>query len=189
MISSKTEYKEYVKEDRKAADRVGRKFPLTLFDWPLRYQLALRRAEYYSNCKKSILFKPLVFFFQLRHRIIGNKCGYTIPLNTCGKGLNLAHLGTIIINKNARVGDYCRIHADVNIGTAAGKSGDAPTIGNCVYIGPGAKLYGKIVIADGIAVGANSVVNKSFITPGITIAGVPARKISDKGSSGLIYTP
>ncbi len=186
MIGSKQEYKEYVAADRIASNQTGRKFPLTLFDWPLRYQLILRRAEYYTNCKKSIIFKPLVLFFQLRHRIMGNKCGYTIPLNTCGKGLSLAHPGTIIINANAKIGDYCRIHADVNIGTAAGARDEAPIIGDYVYIGPGAKLFGKITIADGIAVGANAVVNKSFTTPNITIAGVPARKISDKGSAGLI---
>ena len=56
MITSKKEYKEYVAEDRKAADLVNRKFPLTLLDWPLRYQLALRRAEYYTNCKKKLLY-------------------------------------------------------------------------------------------------------------------------------------
>lgn len=189
MIRSRKEYKEYIAADRKASNKTNVKFPFTLFDWPLRYQIVLRRAEYYTNCKKSLLFRPIILFLQLRHRIMGNKCGYTIPLNTCGKGLSLAHLGTIIINSNARVGEYCRIHTDVNIGTAAGTSGDAPTIGDNVYIGPGAKLFGKITISNGIAIGANSVVNKSFTTSNITIAGVPAKKISDKGSYGLIISP
>jgi len=191
MITSKKEYKEFLLEDRKALNRVGRKFPLTLLDWPLRYEIVLRRAEYYTNCKKSLLYRPLVLFFQLRHRIMGNKCGYSIPLNTCGKGLNLAHVGTVIINADARIGDYCRIHADVNIGTEAGAEvkNKAPQIGNNVYIGPGAKLFGGITIADKIAIGANAVVNKSFDTASITIAGVPAVKISDKGSRGLLYTP
>ena len=35
-------------------------------------------------------------------------------------------------------------------------------IGDNVYIGPGAVLYGPIAIADNIAIGANSVVNTSF---------------------------
>ena len=189
MINSKADYREYVREDRKALGRENRKFPLTLLDWPLRFQLVLRRAEYYTNCKKHPVFKPAVLFFQLRHRIVGNKCGYSIPLNTCGKGLNLAHLGTVIINAHAQIGEYCRIHADVNIGTSAGAGGEAPTIGNNVYIGPGAKLFGKITIADGIAIGANAVVNKSFTEENISIAGVPAKKISDKGSKGLLYSP
>ena len=189
MIKSREEYREYVREDRKALNRVDRKFPLSLFDWPLRYQLTMRRAEYYTNCKTHPLYKPFVLFFQLSHRIMGNRCGYSIPLNTCGKGLNLAHVGTVVINANARIGDYCRIHADVNIGTSAGAGGEAPTIGNNVYIGPGAKIYGKITIADGIAIGANAVVNKSFLQPNISIAGIPAKQVSVKGSKGLLYSP
>ncbi|MDM7919729.1 MAG: hypothetical protein QUS12_11250 [Methanosarcina sp.] len=59
-------------------------------------------------------------------------------------------------------------------------------MGNNVYIGPGAKIFGDIEIADGIAIGANSVVNKSFTEPNIGIAWIPARKINNKGSEGLI---
>ena len=189
MISSKKEYLEYVREDRIALNRVDRKFPMTLFDLPLRYQLVLRRAEYWTNCKTNLFSKPLVLFFQLRHRIIGNKCGYSIPLNVCGKGLNLAHLGTVIINSGAQIGEYCRIHAGVNIGTKAGESNSAPCIGNRVYIGPGAKLFGHIIVGDDTAIGANAVVTKSFEQGNITLAGVPARIIATKGSQGLLYSP
>ena len=56
-----------------------------------------------------------------------------------------------------------------------------------MYIGPGAKIFGNVQIVDGIAVGANAVVNKSFLEPDISIAGVPARKISDEGTRGIIY--
>ena len=44
-------------------------------------------------------------------------------------------------------------------------------------MGFGAVIIGKIKIADGIKIGANSVVTKSFLEPNITIAGVPAKKI------------
>lgn len=44
-------------------------------------------------------------------------------------------------------------------------------------IGVGAKLIGDIVIADDIVVGAGAVVVSSFTEPGITIGGVPARRI------------
>jgi serine O-acetyltransferase len=57
-----------------------------------------------------------------------------------------------------------------------------PKIGNNVFIGPGAVVIGDIEIADGIAIGANSYVNKSFKEPNITVAGCPAKKISDGGS-------
>ncbi|HEY3363291.1 MAG TPA: hypothetical protein VGK06_16105 [Methanosarcina sp.] len=61
-------------------------------------------------------------------------------------------------------------------------------MGNNVYIGPGAKIFGNIVIADNIAIGANSVVNKSFYERGISIAGIPAKKINTKGTDDIIVT-
>lgn len=75
----------------------------------------------------------------------------------------------------------------VNIGADARMHDAAPTIGDNVYIGPGAKIFGKIQIADGIAIGANAVVNKSFFEQDISIAGVPARKISEEGTRGILY--
>lgn len=116
---------------------------------------------------------------------LGLKCGFSVCLNSCGKGLQLAHIGSIIIN--GTLGDYCRIHVGVNIGVKAGTNCERPIIGSGVYIGPGAKIFGDITIADHIAIGANSVVNKSFLEPGITIAGIPAKKISDKSAKGLLY--
>ena len=40
-------------------------------------------------------------------------------------------------------------------------------------------MYGNISIANGTAIGANAVVNKSFSEENIAIAGVPAKKIAD----------
>ena len=36
------------------------------------------------------------------------------------------------------------------------------------------------------AIGANAVVNKDILEEHVTVAGVPAKKISDKGSDGLV---
>lgn len=109
------------------------------------------------------------------------KCGYDIGLNSCGKGLQLAHRGSIVISKNACIGEYCRIHVGVNIG-------ENVEVGDRVYIGPGVKIFNHAKIADDIAIGANAVVNNSITEPGITIAGVPAKKVSEKGSSHLIFS-
>lgn len=103
-------------------------------------------------------------------------------LNPAQRGLSIARVGPIVVSPYARIGRNCRIHVGVNIGTRAGVPDGAPTIGDDVYIGPGAKLFGRIEVADRIAVGANAVVNKSFGEPGISIGGVPAKKISDKGN-------
>ncbi|WP_440952858.1 serine O-acetyltransferase [Methanococcoides sp. FTZ1] len=184
MIRTKKDYHSYMEADRVALGRTGKRPFFADEIW--KFERLLRKLEYYHNCKRSIFWKPYVLFLKWRYYVMSVKLGFTIPKNVFGPGLSIAHIGTIVVNNNASVGSNCRIHTCVNIGTSAGHSSLAPRIGDDVYIGPGAKLFGDIEIADGIAIGANSVVNRSFLEPNISIAGVPARKISDKGSAGLL---
>ena len=58
-----------------------------------------------------------------------------------------------------------------------------PELDNGIVIGTGSVILGNIKIADGIAIGANALVNKSFKEENIAIAGVPARKVSSNGRS------
>ena len=92
-----------------------------------------------------------------------------------------------MINADVRIGSNCVIapHALIGFETRFSK-GASPKIGNNVYIAPGVRIFGSITIADNIAIGAGSVVTRSFTEEGITIAGVPAKKISEKGSFGII---
>ena len=114
------------------------------------------------------------------------KLGFTIPANVFGPGLNIAHVGTIVVNRNARVGKGCWIYPGVNIGANTGGSDDVPILGDDVFLGPGAKVFGKIQIGDNTSIGANAVVTKSFPEGNQTIAGVPARKISENNSNEII---
>lgn len=91
-----------------------------------------------------------------------------------------------MVQPNSRIGANCILNIDVVIGQNYGDPKKVPLIGNNVFIGPGAKLFGKITIADNIAIGANSVVNKSFLESGISIGGVPAKKISNNGIKCLV---
>ena len=47
-------------------------------------------------------------------------------------------------------------------------------------------MFGKIVIGDNVAIGANAVVNKSFPEGNATLGGIPAKVISQKSSEGLL---
>lgn len=103
-----------------------------------------------------------------------------------GPGIHIVH-GKVVINAFSKIGCNCKILSDVTIGISGKKirekdQGDAPVIGNNVYIGTGAKIIGKVVIADDVVIGANTVVTKSILEAGITVAGIPAKKISDTGS-------
>jgi serine O-acetyltransferase len=185
MILSKEDYRYYLE-----ADKIGLGVRGSLNDYiendVWRFERLLRKVEYYQNCKKSPLWKPYKIFLKLRLNSLSRSLGFTIPPNVFGPGLNIGHPGTIVINPAAKVGNNCRIHVCVTIATKAGFTDEAPRIGNNVYIGPGAKIFGPIEISDNIVIGANSVVIKSFLEPGITIAGVPAKKISAKSSEGLL---
>lgn len=193
MIQSKEDLKYYIESDMRS---IGVNYPLDLkrklvgllTPQPWKFQIKLRKMEYRCNCRKRNPFARIIYWIQYRDfERYGYKLGYSIPLNVFGPGLCICHVGTIIINPNARVGSNCRIHAGVVIGNQSNfdngwRPDNTPTLGNNVYIGPGAKLFGKIVIGDNVAIGANAVVNKDF-PDDVTIAGVPAKIISGKKSS------
>ncbi len=185
MISSKADLKFYLKADKIALGR-NYKRPKIVGDLIWKFQRRLRLIEYYHNCRNSLLWRPFYYWELFRYYLLSVRLGFSIPLNVFGPGLCIVHRGTIVVAENTEIGANCRIHVCVNIGTQAGYADHVPRIGNNVYIGPGTKLFGKIQIADNIAIGANAVVNKSFLEPNISIGGIPARKISDKGSAGLL---
>ena len=112
------------------------------------------------------------------YRKLGLKLGYSIPLNTIGPGRSLPHYGTIVVNGNARIGANCRLHVCVNIGASGGQS-EAPQIGDNVYIGPSAVLFGNITIADNVTIGADATVNKSCNQKNVVLAGSPASIVKE----------
>lgn len=181
MIQSRQDYKYYCEADRRALGVAGTLYDRLTHDiWA--FQRSLRRVEYCLNTGRhavSTIFARLL----LRRR--SRRLGFSIPPNTFGPGLRIAHYGTIVVNRGARIGADCEIHAGVNIGTQRGFSEAAPTIGDGSYIGPGAKIFGPIVLGDRASVGANAVVTKSWEDPDLTLLGVPAVPVVEtKGRSG-----
>lgn len=61
----------------------------------------------------------------------------------------------IIVTHNAVIGKNATIYHQVTIGQG---NGGAPTIGDNVYIGAGAKIIGNIKIGNNVKIGANCVV-------------------------------
>ncbi len=191
MITSKKDYKEYLASDKIALGKKDLKRPRFKHDIVWKYQILMRKAEYYQNCRHDLLGKIISKFTKLRFVSLGQKLGFSIPLNVFGKGLSIAHYGTIVINSNAKVGEFCRIHEGVTIGVSAdaywGSQDDGSSkIGDRVFIGSGAKIIGNVKIADDVAIGAGAVVVKDISESSTTWAGVPAKKISDNGSEKYI---
>lgn len=179
MIKNKTDYLHYLASDKLALgienENIFRRIIAPNYIWE--FQKRLRKVEYYKNCKSnSLIGKMLHNYHKIKLRKQALKLGVSIPENVFGPGLSIVHYGTIVINSNAKIGANCRIHACTNIGASGGKP-EAPQIGDNVYIGPGAKIYGNIKLGNNIAISANAVVNKSFEEDGILLAGNPAVKI------------
>lgn len=180
MIQSKEDYLFYLEADRIAL-RKTRQRPKFVGDEVWKYQRILRKREYIHNCKKGLIRKLLWALTSYSFRRLSMITDLQVPINVCGPGLSIAHRGMLILDERVRIGENCRMQNLTHIGTANQREG-CPKIGNNVYISTCCNIYGDITIADGIAIGANSVVNKSFTEPNIGVAGVPAKKINDVGS-------
>jgi serine O-acetyltransferase len=176
--------KDYVRADLRSRGD-SRFLRVLIFDPVARFTILMRLLEFVVNTGKPALIRlPLLLWY----RRLSIRLGFSVAPGIFGPGLAIVHHGLLVIAPTTRVGRNCRIHAGVNIGGAAKLVDPAeafkysPRIGDNVYIGPGAKLYGPIVIGDNCVIGANAVVTRSFSESGLTLAGVPAKIIAEHGT-------
>lgn len=110
--------------------------------------------EYVKNLKKWEYYYNSgggeKYYYAWRCGCLKQKCGIDLNPNVAGPGLHIVH-GKVVVNTFSK-------------------------IGNNVYIGTSARILGNITIADNVVIGANAVVTKSIAEPGITVAGIPAKK-------------
>ena len=137
--------------------------------------------------KKNVLLRVAFCWVWLMRR----RSRFVYHVDIAGEidgGLYVGHAegGGIIINDNVKIGKNCNLHHGVTIGVKnRGKNPGVPTIGANVYIGPGAKVFGGIMIGNNVAIGANAVVI-SDVPDNAVVVGVPAKIVSYAGSEGLV---
>ena len=90
----------------------------------------------------------------------------------------ILHSVGIVINSKVVAGDDIILESVVVIGEE--KNG-VPQLGDHIFIGSGAKLFGNIRIGNNVSIGANAVVNKD-VPDDVVVAGVPARIVRRKNS-------
>lgn len=136
----------------------------------------LRYQEYHFNCGHKIRY---LLYKYLRTKL-SRKYNLYVPMNIIDKGFLMFHPFNIVINAK-KIGKNLSIQFNCSI-AAGGHGNDIPTLGDDITIGVGATLLGDIVLANGIAIGANSLVNKTCETGDVCLAGSPAKIVSQNGS-------
>lgn len=192
MITSKAILKAYIQEDSHNYSflfpyRVGLFRSLRSYVCsPINDQVSvwayiknLRYTEYWMN-QTGLLAKIVSLYYMLKLRKLSKITGFQIPIRTIGKGLTIWHWGTIIINEDAQIGDYCTLRPGIIIGHK--KEGEkSPVIGNYVEINSGARIIGDINIGDDVIIAPNAVVTHDVPSHSI-VAGVPAKIIKQRKS-------
>lgn len=183
MIDTKEKLDEYLKIEKELYREIGYKGKLHAWisccevGKIYAYIESLRKDEYYTNkTEKNLSDKLKAVYYRHKHNRLGVLLGISIPINTFGKGLLIYHSHGIIVHRDCRNGEFCKLHGLNCIGNN-GADGGVPQLGNYVDVGVGAVIIGNIVIASHTKVAANSVICKSFSNDYQVLAGVPAKVI------------
>jgi serine O-acetyltransferase len=151
--------------------------------------LVLRFGQWSRRRPKllRILFDPIYMILDF---FVQALWGIEIPRSAkVGPGLYIGHYGGITVSSIAVIGRDCNLSQNITIGVSgAGQKRGAPTIGDNVYIAPGARLFGKITIGNNVKIGANAVIHKDLadnaiavLDPGFKIISYAGNRPADDG--------
>jgi len=100
-----------------------------------------------------------------------------------GPGFYIAHVGSLVIGQETRIGRNCDVRQNVTFGGNFNKRDDQgrsqPLVGDNVSFGAGAVVIGPIKVGSNSIVGANSVVTRD-VPENVIVSGVPAVVLKDK---------
>jgi serine O-acetyltransferase len=132
------------------------------------------------RCLGSVLYRMM-------HRRVRNHYGIELDYAAkVGRRLVIEHQHGVVIHGGCVIGDDCVVRQGVTLGNKTmDRPYDAPTLGDRVNVGAGAKVLGAVTLGDGAQVGANAVVVKD-VPAGALAVGVPAVvKRPTRGEGGL----
>jgi serine O-acetyltransferase len=135
-----------------------------------------------------LIFDPAYFVL---HLLVKAVWGIDIPRHCdIGPGLYIAHFGGIFLSPHTILGKNCNLSQDVSIGLS-GKAGTAgvPTIGDDVFIAPGAKLFGRIKVGNDVKIGANAVIHRDVPQSAVVVVDPGFRIVSLKGNRARAKLP
>jgi serine O-acetyltransferase len=128
----------------------------------------------------------LKFLCAISQKVVEILTGVELPNRAeIGGGVFMPHANGIVIHIDAKIGTNCNISQQVTIGVGGDNPSGTPVIGDRVFLGPGAKVFGPITIGNDVAIGANAVVMKDLPNQVVAV-GIPAQVVSQKGSQNLV---
>lgn len=142
------------------------------------WQKWMRKAMYYRYTDEGLpIWNKLIYLiYAYKRNKLGERLGFDFNGIEIAEGLQIYH-ANIVINSRSKIGKNLHLHGENVIGNDGLNIEACPVIGDNVMMGAGAKIFGGVKIANNIKVAAGAIVVSSFTEEGITIGGVPAKKI------------
>jgi serine O-acetyltransferase len=133
-----------------------------------------RFGRWRYTVRPSLLRKFFSLIYRVLYKLVQIMTGIEFPCEVqIGRNFVIDHFGGIIVSGYAKFGDDCRIRNGVVVGLRRVDDPCAPTIGNNVDIGTGAKILGPVSIGNNVMIGANAVVLVDVPDNSIAV-GIPA---------------
>lgn len=138
-----------------------------------------------------IQFRPFRLPFKILHYLLQKLCiicwGIYIDEGArIGPGLYIGHFGGVILGP-IEVGRDCNIAHQVTIGRRVDSVPGTPVIGDRVWIGVGAVIFGNVRIGDGVTIGPYTVVSRS-LSAKLMVIGNPMRVLrKDYDNTEIIF--
>jgi serine O-acetyltransferase len=133
--------------------------------------------------RSAVLRAPCSVLYRMLFRRVRNHYGIELPYSAqLGRRVIVEHQSDIVVHGDCVIGDDCILRQGNTLGLRyLDRLFDAPTLGDRVNVGAGAKIFGAVKIGSDVNIGANAVV-LCDIPEGATAVGIPARIILPKPS-------
>lgn len=152
-----------------------------------KFTVWLRICHFSYNQK---ILRLLVFpFARVLYKHYKYKYGYDIPYECdIGPGLLIYHFGGIVFvpqkcGKNVTISHTTTVGMKIYNGLKK-----YPVLKDNVYLAPGAKIIGNVIVESNTAIGTNSVLLENTEENSIII-GIPGKAVSHKGSYTYVNNP
>jgi len=145
------------------------------------------RFGQWLDARASLLKLLLQPFHFVLNGFVQIMWGIELPRSaTIGPGFYIGHFGGITIAPGVVIGRNCNISQHITIGLSGqGEKAGVPTIGDNVYLAPGARVFGKISIGNNVKIGANAVIYKDIPDNAIVVLEPGFKIVSYKGNRSL----